>query len=158
VSQVSISQRLREAQELVRGIDRHLLLGSGLGATLPNGYVRSTSDPWSFELTYYQLLFELGIIGLSAVLALPVTLIARSWRGLAGTSVITDVPRRVAIGAMLALVVADSTNPYLINSVGMLAVAVVCAIAELPASREPDPGEKHEQPHRESAQIAPGPV
>ncbi len=79
VAQVSISQRLQEANELLRGVGRHVLLGSGLGATLPDGYRRSPTDPWSFELTYYQLLLDVGIVGLVAVLSLPLMVVWQSF-------------------------------------------------------------------------------
>ncbi len=137
VKQISISERLQEAHELLRGAQRHLLVGSGLGATLPDGYERSTSDPWSFELTYYQLLFELGIVGLLVVLSLPLLVVWRCWRRLPRLTGPPATYARVAIAGTLAVLVADSTNPYLINSVGMLSIAILAAMAALALSEPP---------------------
>ncbi|MHB8689926.1 MAG: O-antigen ligase family protein [Solirubrobacteraceae bacterium] len=134
VKQISISQRLQEATELLHGVRHHVVLGSGLGATLPDGYARSSTDPWSFELTYYQLLFELGPVGLIAVVSLPLIVCWRCWRALGALSGRRAQQAQMALAAMLALLFVDSTNPYLINSVGMLALAVCAASAEVALS------------------------
>lgn len=131
VKQISISQRLQQANELLHGTRRHLVLGSGLGATLPDGYTRSSPDPWSFELTYYQLLFEFGPVGLIVVLSLPLLACWRCWRARERLTGQRALQAQMAIAGMLALLIADSTNPYLITSVGMLAFAVCAANAEL---------------------------
>ncbi len=147
VHELSLSQRLQEAHQLLHGIRAHVLIGSGVGAHLPNGYVRSVSNPWSFELTYYQLLFELGPLGLLAVLALPLVAIRRCWQALPRLSPERAIEARVAIAGLLALLVADSSNPYLINSVGMLALAIVAVYGEL-ALDEPDAAtRKFSPPH-----------
>lgn len=57
-----------------RSIQKHFLLdafkespliGSGFGAY--GGYVRSEERPWTYELTYLQMLFNLGFVGTVAV-------------------------------------------------------------------------------------------
>ncbi len=130
ISEISLSTRIAEAHQLLRGIRLHLLSGSGLGATLPDGYVRSPGDPWSFELTFYQLLFELGIVGLLVLLALPLSALIRVSRRVMGLTGDAALAARVALATLLGLLVADATNPYLINSAGMLALAVGLVYAE----------------------------
>jgi hypothetical protein len=41
------------------------VFGSGFGGYA--GYIRSVERPWSYELTYYQMLFNLGIVGVTAL-------------------------------------------------------------------------------------------
>ena len=41
------------------------VFGSGFGATA--GYIRSDIRPWRYELTYYQMLFNLGIVGVTVL-------------------------------------------------------------------------------------------
>jgi len=41
------------------------IIGSGFGAHA--GYLRSERRPWTYELTYHQLLLNLGIVGLVAL-------------------------------------------------------------------------------------------
>lgn len=138
ISEISLSTRIAEAHQLLRGIRLHPLFGSGLGATLPDGYVRSPGDPWSFELTFFQLLFELGIIGLLVVLALPLTALHRVLRRIDALSGDAPLAARVALATLLGLLVADATNPYLVNSAGMLALAVGLVFAERALATEPE--------------------
>jgi hypothetical protein len=53
---------------LIEGFLRSPVLGSGFGANA--GITRSYFHPWIYELTYHQMLFNLGIVGMSALVAL----------------------------------------------------------------------------------------
>jgi len=127
-SDLSTQQRLVQGPLLLAEWERRPLFGSGLGATLPSGYFRSASQPFSFELTYHAILFQNGIIGLALFLGVPLfaalqSLLAMRW-----------LPRKeralAAAGAagISGLLVACSTNPYLISTFGMLALAASIAV------------------------------
>jgi O-Antigen ligase len=128
--ELSTSYRVVQAPQLLHGFRRHVVLGSGLGATLPSGYRRSTTEPWSFELSYLQLLFQLGVFGMLLLLSVPVWALYRGLRAL----VRVDPDRRVVIAAGIAGIVGflftSAGNPYLMTSVGMLAFAVLLAMTE----------------------------
>lgn len=139
--ELSTSYRLTEAPQLLHGFRRHVVLGSGLGATLPSGYRRSTAEPWSFELSYLQLLFQLGVVGMLFLLALPVWALYRGLRALTRADPDRRVVIAAGIGGIAGFLFTSAGNPYLMTSVGMLALAVLLAMTEqamAPASVLPE--------------------
>jgi O-Antigen ligase len=129
-NELSTSYRLEQAPQLLSGFRRHVLFGSGLGATLPSGYRRSTATPWSFELTYLQLLFQLGSVGLLLLLAVPAWALYRAARALGGADPEQRIAIAAATGGLVGLLFTAGSNPYLISSVGMLALAVLMVMVE----------------------------
>jgi len=59
------SENEREIQKiyLIDGFKDSPVLGSGFGAYA--GYPRSYERPWTYELTYHRLLFNMGIVGMA---------------------------------------------------------------------------------------------
>ena len=98
------------------------ILGDGLGAVVRPYYVRDPASPWSYELTYLQLLFQMGVLGLLAVLALPLAVVRRGLRE-ATVGELRALPLAGAM-AILGILVASATNPYLLSSFGMLGIAI----------------------------------
>jgi hypothetical protein len=64
----SEDERTIQRPYLINGFLKSPVLGSGFGAFA--GYVRSDDRPWMYELTYYQMLFNLGIVGVTILAAL----------------------------------------------------------------------------------------
>jgi O-antigen ligase len=60
-------ERSIQAVYLIEAFKEHPLLGSGFGGYA--GYTRSAEMPWLYELTYYQILFNLGLAGAAMLLA-----------------------------------------------------------------------------------------
>lgn len=118
------SAGLRETQapKLWDAFKANPVLGDGLGAVVRPRYVRDPAAPWSYELTYLQLLFQMGVLGLIAVLALPLAVVRRGLRE-AATGELRAPPLAGAM-AILGILVASATNPYLLASFGMLCVAI----------------------------------
>jgi O-antigen ligase len=118
------SAGLRETQapKLWDAFKQNPVLGDGLGAVVRPRFVRDPAAPWSYELTYLQLLFQMGILGLLAVLALPLAVVRRGLRE-AGAGALRAPPLAGAM-AILGILVASATNPYLLSSFGMLCVAI----------------------------------
>lgn len=118
----SAGSRVDQAPKLWGAFKSNPVFGDGLGAVIRPRYVRDPSAPWSYELTYLQILFQMGVVGLIAVLALP---LAAVWRGLESAAVGTLRAEPLA-GAMavLGILVASATNPYLLSSFGMLGIAI----------------------------------
>lgn len=127
-SDASIQERVVQAPQLLDEWRRRPLLGSGLGATLPSGYARSAAEPYSFELTYHAILFQQGIVGLLVILGLP---LAVALRALLAIGRLPREERALAVGGaagIAGLLVAGATNPYLISTFGMLALAIPLAV------------------------------
>lgn len=118
------SAGLRETQapKLWDAFKQNPVFGDGLGAVVRPRFVRDPAAPWSYELTYLQLLFQMGVLGLLAVLALPLAVVRRGLRE-ASASELRALPLAGAM-AILGILVASATNPYLLASFGMLCVAI----------------------------------
>ncbi len=129
-NELSTSDRLEQAPQLLRGFRRHVALGSGLGATLPSGFKRNHAEPWSFELSYLQLLFQLGVVGIVLLMTAPVLALYRGMRSLAHADPARRLSLATAIGGIVGFLFTSGGNPYLMTSVGMLALAVLLAMAE----------------------------
>ncbi|MGH2839685.1 MAG: O-antigen ligase family protein [Solirubrobacteraceae bacterium] len=125
---LSIQQRVQQAPQLLDAWKERPLLGSGLGATLPSGYVRSAAQPFSFELTYHAILFQNGIIGLALILGVPLLAALRAVRAMGRLPRDERALAAGGVGGISGLVVAGATNPYLISTFGMLALAVTLAV------------------------------
>jgi hypothetical protein len=85
------------------------IIGSGFGAYA--GYSRSELRPWTYELTYHQVLFNLGLVGLIALgglvslyLGLVIRLLTEFKHGSA-------IPFALVIGSC-ALLIGVYSNPY----------------------------------------------
>ena len=105
------SQDERSIQKdfLLRAFVEEPILGSGFGAY--GGYLRNDERPWTYELTYHQLLFNLGIVGcvlLFALFAGYVTWVIRLLRRFPANSAI---PFGILMGC-LCLLIGTYSNPY----------------------------------------------
>jgi len=127
-SDASSQDRVVQAPQLLEAFQQHPVLGSGLGATLPSGFYRSSADPYQFELSYHQILFQNGLVGLLVILGLP---LVASIRALLAVKRLSRDERALAVAGVAGiggLLVAGASNPFLISSYGMLALAVTLAL------------------------------
>ena len=102
---------------LVKGWLDHPFLGAGHGASA-YGSIRSQTMPWSYELSYVALLFQVGIVGVTAYAAGVCWIF---WQGIklvkAGGQVgRIMIPMLVGLSGAL---IAHATNPYLNRFDGM---------------------------------------
>lgn len=132
------SAGLRETQapKLWDTFKQNPVLGDGLGAVVRPRYVRDPAAPWSYELTYLQLLFQMGVLGLLAVLALPLVVVRRGLKE-ATAGELRALPLAGAM-AILGILVASATNPYLLASFGMLCVAIGLSLVARAEPAAPD--------------------
>lgn len=94
------------------------IFGAGLGANAI--LIRSVDAPYSYELTYVALLAKLGSVGSGIIVTTLVWWVAHLMRRTPHwTSVLT---------LAVAIFLMTSTNPYLINLVGMAIVAFIIAL------------------------------
>jgi hypothetical protein len=120
--------RVQQGQELLTAWGDRPFLGHGLGAVLPDGFVRSNDRPWMFELQYHDLLFSSGLVGAGLVMAALVS----AWVGIrrAAAASPEHVPAIVATCvAAVSMLIANASNPYL-QAVGHgWSVALVVGVA-----------------------------
>ncbi|MFV0624656.1 hypothetical protein ACBY01_11690 [Sphingomonas sp. ac-8] len=94
------------------------MFGAGLGANAI--LIRSVDAPYSYELTYVALLAKLGIVGSGVVVS---TLVMWTSYLMKRTQNWTSI-----LSLAAAIFLMTSTNPYLINLVGMTIMAFVIAL------------------------------
>lgn len=126
--------RAAEAAQLLAAFRHNPIIGSGLGATLQSGFIRAVEKPYLYELTYHQMLFQLGIIGTIAFVAPIVWIIFQALRvTFASTRRMTsEAVRRAGAGcsALVGLLVASATNPYLFSASGILIVVLALVMID----------------------------
>jgi O-antigen ligase len=112
-------ERYEQFFALIRGWWVHPLFGSGLGATAAQyGSIRSISSPWSYELYYLALLFQVGLVGLILYAGGVIWTYFQGYRMIkSGTSQISTImPFFVGMTCML---IAGATNPLFIRFDGI---------------------------------------
>jgi len=111
---VSIGARIEQAPYLLRLWYEHPVVGSGYGA-YAHGHLRSQEAPYSYEHMPYALLAKLGLAGVLGGAAFLAGWAFSAWR------VRRRAPAQVAsfLGSCTALLIAEMTNPMVLNFVSM---------------------------------------
>ena len=131
-----MDERVTQIAPLLRVWERSPALGVGYGG-YAHDYVRVPDAPYSYENTTYALLAKLGTVGMCGFLGGLAYWAATAWR--ARREAPTDAP--AFLGAFVTTLLASTTNPMLLNFVGMsilsaqlLQWAVVVVAASEPAA------------------------
>jgi hypothetical protein len=126
-SDESAEDRVDQAGPLVEAWSRRPLAGAGMGSSAP-GSIRSDVAAYQYELTYLALLMKLGVLGSLFVLGMLATLAwhAGHWRTASHCH-----------AATAAFLLACSTNPYLLNLVGIGLLCFLFIDANVGARRDP---------------------
>jgi hypothetical protein len=104
--------RRAQISELLDGWAQHPLLGSGMGARLESGFIRSDRRPWMFELQYHQLLFQGGLLAVALTVVVLVLAARGVMRGVACRPEHASAAVVAAVGA-LAMLITNASNPFL---------------------------------------------
>src|SRR5207244_3254495 len=102
-------ERTIQKPYLMAGFARAPLLGSGFGAYA--GYLRSEERPWTYELTYHRLLFNVGLVGLAVLGALFFTYFVLVFRLLGRFREGSAIPFGLVVG-FCSLLIGAYSNPY----------------------------------------------
>jgi hypothetical protein len=127
----SNSYRIAEAKSLLHYIKRRPIYGWGFGSI-----ARNFSTSYSYELSYLDLLFKAGIIGLLLYLSFPVRLIVDALRLRWPRAVATPGDVRgigspgVVVGVVVGILLAGATNPYLFAAFGLVSFFAMVAWLE----------------------------
>jgi hypothetical protein len=120
--------RQEQFYALLHGWSEHPLLGSGLGASASAyGSIRSESAPWSYELFYMALLYQVGLVGF---LAYTSSILWIYWMGI---KVIRygGIMRQIMFPTLIGMtchLIASATNPYLPRFDGLWVIFLPVAI------------------------------
>jgi hypothetical protein len=96
---------------LLTGWASNPLFGSGIGAVAP-GIIRSTEQPWSYELYYVAELFNIGLTGV-LVYAVGLGWILRSAARAIGSGALTGLYLLPVMAGSVCFLAASATNPYI---------------------------------------------
>lgn len=125
--------RTSQAGALLSGFASYPFFGSGIGGV--TSVVRSESAPWIFELTYFQILFNFGIIGSIAIFAIFLfeflKIRSNSLRG----AQVYGLADKSMVAGVLFLFFGAATNPYLGSFDFLLMVGVVPFVAAIGSRR-----------------------
>lgn len=106
-------ERTGQLWYLLAGFREYPIFGSGFAGTLKNiPFIRGQDVPWMFELTYWTLLFNLGVVGMAGflgVFGLFMRWVIQSMRRYTKTSA---MPFALLVG-LLSFMVGVYSNPYL---------------------------------------------
>jgi hypothetical protein len=94
---------------LMAGFSDNYLWGSGFGGVTP--VIRSDERPWTFELTYSRLLFNMGLLGFGMLMLFFATylfLAVRRIRHIGHASIHASM-----LVGLLSVLIASASNPYL---------------------------------------------
>jgi hypothetical protein len=105
----SEDERAIQKPYLIEGFNRSPIFGSGFGASA--GYQRNDERPWTYELTYYQMLFNLGLVGMAALLMLFGFYVIRTIQIFRQFNNQAAVPFALLVG-YFSLFIGAYSNPY----------------------------------------------
>lgn len=130
--------RLTQARVLMSHISERPLLGHGFGS-ISNDY--PYGDIYSYELTYLDLAYKTGLVGLLLFLSFPLRLILDAARirfnilkPPAAPTGVTRHEMSVVIAVVGSILVTSATNPYVLAAFGLM--PILAAVAWLQPSRE----------------------
>lgn len=126
-------ERAMQAPYLLQGFVDHLFLGSGFGVEA--GYERSSESPWLYELTFHQLLFNFGLVGVSCLIVLTARYFMLARRFI-GSQDVQSALGLALLSGFLCFLGGAYTNPYL-GSFDFLLVIAVLPLLSAYASRAP---------------------
>lgn len=116
--------RILESQVMLHEWASSPVIGFGAGAVIP-GFSRNDTSPWTFELSYHEVLLDTGIVGMVILTAWGVWTALRLVQGIRN-HVNIAAP---ALAGFLGSVLASSTDPYLFKLDGMWMVFIPFGIA-----------------------------
>jgi hypothetical protein len=128
--------RGQQARALVAGWMENPLLGAGHGAPA-FGSIRSELTPWNYELHYFALLYQTGIIGIGAYGA---SIFWIYWKGaqvIQSGGYLSALMVACLVG-MTSVLIANATNPYLARFDGMWAIFLPLALINFWLMRRAD--------------------
>ena len=121
-------ERSIQSGYLLSGFADNPILGSGFGSYA--GYLRSDDRPWMYELTYFQLLFNCGIVGILYWGLLFGSYLFLACRVIRENRDSNGQPLALIVG-MCTILVGAHSNPYLASFDFLIFVAILPFVASL---------------------------
>ncbi len=120
------TERRMQFHALLAGWEENPLLGAGHGSPA-FGSIRSEESPWNYELHYVALLYQTGLLGLTAYAAGVFWIYWMGVRVIRAGGYLSALMVACLVG-MSSILVANATNPYLARYDGMWAIFLPLAL------------------------------
>lgn len=124
-------ERTIQKSYLIDAFEEKPLLGAGFGAKA--GYSRSEELPWLYELSYYQLLFNVGIVGVLCMLGGLICYTLMAMDVIRRFSVDSPIPFGIVIG-FYSLLIGAYSNPYFQYFDSLIFVALLVYVSTVSAT------------------------
>jgi hypothetical protein len=108
-----INRRLETLIELSKKIVEKPFFGFGSGA-VHSEFIRSASDPWKYELSYLQYVFNWGFVGITTYSLGVIYILKELHKTLMHNTELT-VFAISSLWGLLGILLANATNPYLLR-------------------------------------------
>jgi len=103
------------------------IFGAGFGSNVP-GYAYASEIPWSLELQYHLLLFNVGLVGVMIAIGAVIVGLAYLRKAVVARPDLTPIMVSASTGAV-AMLIANATNPYLVAPGHQWALFLPIAVA-----------------------------
>lgn len=121
-----VDERTIQSRYLIDGFKDYPILGSGFG--LDVGYIRSKMYPWLYELSYHQMLFNFGVVGVLIVASIFLYYMKNSIQMIAQRIPNTEGAFCLIVG-LTSFLVGVYSNPYLGSFDFLLVLATLPLLA-----------------------------
>lgn len=111
---VGAQVRNTQIQILTKKISTSPWLGNGLGSVIPN-CIRSTVQPWRFEMTYLTMAKDIGLLGLFLL-----SVVYLRWMLIVMFSSLDKSVSFPLLGGSLFFIICSATNPYIMSVENLL--------------------------------------
>lgn len=110
---------------LVEGFFKNYLVGTGFGGDA--GYTRNIERPWLYELTYFQMIFNFGIIGCFFIFSVFIYYIGNSISQIRKLNISSDeflIKKSMMIG-VFSFLIGCYSNPYMASFDFLIYIALI---------------------------------
>jgi hypothetical protein len=121
--------RIDTIVQLFNGWKERPLFGFGSGAYYPH-FIRSPLEPWNYEVSYMQYLYSWGVVGCS-LYGYGIFFISRTLIKIYKKSPLYSSYALAALMGMIAFLIGNATNPYLLKLDYLFVIFLPVAIINL---------------------------
>jgi hypothetical protein len=118
-------ERSLQSQPLLNGFYKNMFYGSGFGGQID--YIRSELQPWMFELTYHQILFNFGILGVAFILIIFIRYLYLSLKLIQEKD--NPIVEISIIAGLLSFMLGSYSNPYFASFDFLLYIGMLPLVA-----------------------------
>jgi hypothetical protein len=118
---------------LYKSFTEYPIFGSGFGGYA--GYTRNLETPWLYELTYFQLMYNFGVVGLFFIAVIFFIYIALAIKQLRIQNEFQTNDRALLVG-LISFLIGTYSNPYLASFDFLLYLGMLPVLSQIYKNKE----------------------